>query len=33
MMRMMGPARVTPNTRAGTIRIFRFSSGSRVIGT
>jgi hypothetical protein len=33
MIRMMGPARVTPNTSAGTIMILRFSSGSRVSGT
>ena len=26
-MRMMGPARVTPNTSAGTIMILRFVSG------
>lgn len=33
MIRMMGPARVTPKTRVGTIMILRFAKGSVVRGT
>ena len=32
-MRMIGPARVMPKTKAGTLMILRFSSGSVVNGT
>ena len=33
MIRMMGPARVTPNTSAGTTMILRLAMGSVVSGT